>query len=446
MTKPLVLIVEDETASARLYQLCLEQGDFETRIAATGADALDIIKKQNVAALVLDLSLPDMDGLDVLRQTTAPAIVVTAHGSVRKSVEAMRAGAYDFLIKPFTVTNLLSAVSAALNEPRSAASPKSRSALTPSTTHRSRASAMRPIYETIDSAARSKATIFITGESGTGKEVCAEDIHRHSPRADKPFVALNCAAIPKDLIESEIFGHVKGAFTGAAADRDGAAALADGGTLFLDELCEMDMALQSKLLRFIQTGSFNKVGSSQRISVDVRFLCATNRNPMEEVQAGRFREDLFYRLYVIPLELPPLRARGGADILDLATHFLRHYAAEEGKSFEGFAPDAAALLTGYSWPGNVRQLQNSLQQTVVLHPGGLVTAEMLPVFLRSPPVVYSAASTAVSAAAIRPLWKVEKDCIQRALAYCQGNIRKAAKMLEIDASTIHRKMKSWQDT
>src|SRR5690606_38452833 len=235
---------------------------------------------------------------------------------------------------------------------------------------------MQAVYRTIDAAATSKATIFITGESGTGKEVCAEAIHQKSPRRDGPFVAINCAAIPKELMESEIFGHVKGAFTGAIGDREGAAARADGGTLFLDEVCEMPLDLQVKLLRFVQLGSFMKVGGTETRQVDVRFICATNRDPLQEVAAGNFREDLYYRLHVIPLHMPPLRERE-RDVLDLAHHFLASFAAEEHKAFRRFAPEAEALLLSYDWPGNVRQLQNVLRNIVVLNEGETVEKAML---------------------------------------------------------------------
>ena len=321
---------------------------------------------------------------------------------------------------------------------------------------------MQAVYRIIESAANSKASIFIKGESGTGKEVTAEAIHRQSKRRNKPFVALNCAAIPKDLMESEIFGHVKGAFTSAVSDRDGAASLADGGTLFLDEICEMDINLQAKLLRFIQTESFQKVGGSALQKVDIRFVCATNRDPAEEVEKGNFREDLYYRLHVIPVELPPLRDRD-EDIVTLARGFLTDYAAEEGKPFRGFATDAEDALLSYEWPGNVRELQNVIRQVVVLNSGETVTAAMLPspVGARSGisapaaprPSVPSAASVPDMApepvqtgagVQIRPLADVERDAIESAISLCDGNIRKAAHLLGISAPTIYRKKAAWE--
>jgi two-component system repressor protein LuxO len=253
---------------------------------------------------------------------------------------------------------------------------------------------MQAVYRTIEGAARSRASVFITGESGTGKELAAEAIHKASPRANKPLVALNCGAIPRDLLESEIFGHVKGAFTGATENRIGAARQADGGTLFLDEIGEMPLEMQVKLLRFVQTGSFQPVGASRPEKVDVRFVCATNRDPLAEVEAGRFREDLYYRLYVVPIELPPLRERGD-DVLLIARHFLRQMAKEEDRAFRGFTPETEAAIRRYPWPGNVRQLRNVIANIVVLHDAEWVEARMLPPLLFR--AVPAAAPTPVAA-------------------------------------------------
>ena len=305
---------------------------------------------------------------------------------------------------------------------------------------------MQQVYRTIDSAASSKASIFITGESGTGKEVCAEAIHAASKRGDKPFIAINCAAIPKDLIESELFGHVKGAFTGAATDRQGAAELADGGTLFLDELCEMDLELQTKLLRFIQTGTFQKVGSSKMKSVDVRFVCATNRDPWKEVQEGRFREDLYYRLYVIPLHLPPLRERG-EDVIEIAYSLLGYMSVEEGKAFVRFAQEVLDRFNQYEWPGNVRQLQNVLRNVVVLNNGKEITLNMLPPPLNQPIEnslrLKEKQSEDITVKDIFPLWVTEKTAIEQAIKACDGNIPRAAGFLDVSPSTIYRKLQAW---
>jgi two-component system repressor protein LuxO len=318
---------------------------------------------------------------------------------------------------------------------------------------------MQSVYRIIESAASSRASVFITGESGSGKEVCADAIHNEGDRRGKPFIALNCAAIPRELMESEIFGHVKGAFTGAAGERKGAASLADGGTLFLDEIGEMDLALQSKLLRFVQTGTFQQVGSNQVEKVDVRFICATNRDPLEMVSNGTFREDLYYRLHVIPIHLPALRECGN-DVMLIARKYLLDYAAEEGKSFRDFAPDATAVLSAYQWPGNVRQLQNVVRNVVVLQNGREVRRDMLPPLLlprgdagaetlapafapKTPAVV--AEDKSESDRGSRPLWLIEKIAIEQAIACCDGNIPRAAALLEVSPSTIYRKKQAWEE-
>ena len=316
---------------------------------------------------------------------------------------------------------------------------------------------MQTAYRMIAAAASSKATVFITGQSGTGKEVAAQAIHGISPRATAPFVPLNCAAVPKDLLESAIFGHVKGAFTGAQGDREGAAASADGGTLFLDEICEMSIDLQPKLLRFLQTGSFQRVGSDRVERVDVRILCATNRDPMTEVAAGRFREDLFYRLHVLNIMLPPLRERG-EDILQLAHHFLDQYAREENKNFSGFAAEVERCFASYAWPGNIRQLQNLIRNIVVMNAGPVVTLDMLPPQLLIPnaaqpsggdaaipfqPVVLSSQPDPAPMPDIKPLAEIERDAIEQAIARCDGNIPRAAAALGVSPSTLYRKRQSW---
>ena len=262
-------------------------------------------------------------------------------------------------------------------------------------------------------------------------------------------MALNCAAIPKELMESEIFGHVRGAFTGALGNREGAAAQADGGTLFLDEICEMPLDLQVKLLRFVQLGTFTKVGGSDVNKVDVRFVCATNRDPLGEVEEGRFREDLYYRLHVIPVHMPPLRERE-ADVLDLARHFLEIFSQEEGKRFKGFSAGAETALRAYDWPGNVRQLQNAIRQAIVLNDGESVEVHMLPL-----PMVRGGLGSAAGAAgnsvglgreapSIRPLADVERDAIQQAIRMTDGNVPKAAALLEVSPSTLYRKLSRWE--
>lgn len=337
--------------------------------------------------------------------------------------------------------------------------------------------AMQDVYRLIEQAASSSATIFITGESGTGKELCADAIHHLSDRSGGPLVAINSSAIPRELMESEIFGHVRGAFTGAVVDHDGAAIQAHGGTLFLDEICEMDLDLQAKLLRFVQTGTVTKVGGSRDQKVDVRIVCATNRNPLEEVHAGRFREDLYYRLHVVPVFLPPLRQRG-EDIMDIAKMFLRSMSAAENKHFSSFSSEVRSLMLNYTWPGNVRELQNVIHNIIVMNHGGEVSGHMLPLALaRSQRDNGAAPNAAVKALAqmirpenksqlprrhrpvshavhramhrdddeINPLWMEERDIIERAIAICDDNIIMAAARLGISPSTIYRKRQAWQN-
>jgi two-component system, repressor protein LuxO len=310
---------------------------------------------------------------------------------------------------------------------------------------------MRAVYNVIENTAKSRATVFITGESGTGKELCAQAIHQLSPRRDRPFIAVNCGAIPRELMESEMFGHVRGAFTGASATREGAIARARGGTLLLDEICEMDAALQVKLLRVLQSGEFTKVGGSEVERADVRYICATNRDPWEAVRAGRFREDLYYRLHVVPCAMPPLRERNG-DLVLLARHFLALYAAEEEKSFSDFAPDAVAALQAHGWPGNVRELQNVLRNVSLFHDATLVTAAMLARLDsgaaarevgRSGPTALRVAEAPRRSDAVKPLWLVEKEAIEQALAVCGGNVPRAAALLEVNPSTLYRRKAEW---
>lgn len=446
-----LLMVEDTVSVAALYRSYLTPLHIDINIVGTGREAIESLNFRTPDLILLDLRLPDMTGMDVLsavkqKNPDVPVIFMTAHGSIDTAVEAMRLGAQDFLIKPCEADRLRVTVNNAL---RKANKLKNESGAKDNQGYQGfigSSQMMQAVYRTIDSAASSKASIFITGESGTGKEVCAEAIHAASNRGDKPFIAINCAAIPKDLIESELFGHVKGAFTGAATDRQGAAELANGGTLFLDELCEMDLDLQTKLLRFIQTGTFQKVGSSKMKSVDVRFVCATNRDPWKEVQEGRFREDLYYRLYVIPLHLPPLRERGD-DIIEIAYSLLGFMSKEEGKDFVRLSPEVVERFANYEWPGNVRQLQNVLRNVVVLNNGKEITLSMLPPPLNRPVEsqikVEFIDKQEPSVQDIFPLWLTEKKAIEQAIKACDGNIPKAAGYLDVSPSTIYRKLQAW---
>ena len=455
-----VLLVEDSHALAKVYMEYLKDLPVDVTHVTEGRAGLDHIVGEDPAIILLDLNLPDINGIELmgeleqLKQNPA-IIVITAHGSVDMAVEAMRAGALDFLQKPFDAERLRVTVRNALEKQNLSNLVKQyESSFERKGFHGFVGSSipMQAVYRIIESAASSRASVFITGESGSGKEVCAEAIHNEGVRRKKPFIALNCAAIPRELMESEIFGHVKGAFTGAAGERQGAASLANGGSLFLDEIGEMDLALQSKLLRFVQTGTFQKVGGNSIEKVDVRFISATNRDPLEMVQLGSFREDLYYRLHVIPIQLPSLRECGN-DIMQIAEKYLQEYAEEEQKNFREFSPQAAEILKRYQWPGNVRQLQNVIRNIVVLQNGDVVTESLLPDLMHSASFPLPAEEPTISPAQahpnpgddrpIQPLWQVERDAIEYAISKCDGNIPRAAALLEISPSTIYRKRPGW---
>jgi len=461
---PNVLLVEDSAPLAAIYKQFLKSLPIKVTHVDSGEQAKDFIVKEMPSLVLLDLNLPDISGKEILQwihdeKFPTSVIIVTAKNSVDIAVDMMKMGAIDFLDKPIDANRLQTTVRNILETSRL----KHIVEDFQQTFDRERyhgfigtSLPMQTVYRIIDSVAPSKASVFITGESGTGKEVCAEAIHNQGSRAKAPFVALNCGAIPHDLMESEMFGHIKGAFTGAAADRQGAASLADGGTLFLDEIGEMDLDLQTKLLRFVQTGTFQKVGSSKEESVDIRFICATNKDPQEAVSSGTFREDLYYRLHVVPLHLPTLHERGD-DILAIANSFLITYAKEENKSFQSFSPDVEVILMQYAWPGNVRQLQNVIRNIVVLHEDIQVMVHHLPPPLNTAlsenitPSIQNAAHTGLSDnkstvndESIRPLAQVEREVIERAIALCSDNIPKAAALLDVSPSTIYRKKQSWE--
>lgn len=468
-SKPVVLLVEDSPSLVGVYQEYLHDTECNLITVETGAEALQQIEDAKPQAVLLDLNLPDMDGMSVLDRMQAQnlstaVVVITAHGSVDLAVDAMRHGAVDFMEKPVDAERLRNAVQNALATEEAVSHLRNGDGVGSKVRDQyhgfiGASPGMQDVYRTIDSAAPSNATIFVTGESGTGKEICADAIHAQSPRANKPFVPINCGAIPRDLMESEIFGHVKGAFTGALSERQGAATTANGGTLFLDEIGEMDLELQTKLLRFVQTGTFQKVGGNKQETVDVRFICATNRDPLEMVQQGQFREDLYYRLHVIPIHLPPLRERGD-DIMSIARHLLSQSARQERKQFDDFSSETEQVFRTYEWPGNVRQMLNVVRNVVILNQGGTITPSMLPPPLSGVVVAGiqdgtltttreiatdSGAALPERAEAIRPLWMVEKETIENAIRLCDDNIPRAAALLEVSPSTIYRKVQSWKD-
>lgn len=449
---PQILIVEDSPSLADACELWLAPLGAGMVRAATLAEARVAIAGQGFDVVLLDLRLPDGDGLALLADIGGGnerprVIVMTAHAAVSVAVEAMQAGAADFLVKPFDRQRLLTTVANAIETRRLARlvrGYRQGSRLEHEGNLVGSSPAMARLHRMIESAAPSRASVFLFGESGTGKELCALALHRLSPRRDRPFVPLNCAALPRELIESEIFGHREGAFTGATRDREGAALRAHGGTLFLDEICEMDLSLQGKLLRFLQSGMVHAVGSDTARPVDVRIVCATNRDPRGEVEAGRFREDLFYRLYVVPIGLPPLRERGD-DAAEIAEIFVRQLAAEEGKAFRRLSPQARERILAWSWPGNVRELRNIIQTAVVLHDGEVLEATMLPAHIGGAAAGEAAVARQApcSPETILPLGEVERRAIRRAIALCDGNVVQASVRLEVAPSTLYRKLQAW---
>ena len=447
-----LLLIEDTASLQLIYRSILTAAGYEVHVAASAAEGQRAFATGHYRVVLLDLGLPDRDGLQVMAEMLArrPAtriIVITAHGSITRAVEAMRAGAHEFLVKPFEDARFLNAVANAVARSQARRSGDSSAGFIGSS------EAMAQIHAKITSVAGSMATVFITGESGTGKELAALAVHGASPRAKGPFIALNCGAIPHDLLESEVFGHVKGSFTGAISDKPGAATAADGGTLFLDEICEMAPALQTKLLRFLQTSTVLPVGATKPIKVNVRIVCATNRDPLDAVRRGQFREDLYYRLFVVPIHMPPLRERG-EDVIEIAESALARFAEEEGRQFDGLDPEAVALFRRLPWPGNVRQLLNVIRNVVVLNRGGWVTTDMLPADLTASdstgpaPVpglraLPDSADPGFESLMDRPLAEVERIIVTATLARHGGSVPKAARVLDLSPSTLYRKLEAW---
>lgn len=461
-----LLIVEDVLPLAIQYRVMAKPLGVDIIATASVREALSQINNGPWHAALVDINLPDGSGFEVMealadRWPHCAVIVVSGEDSIDNAVRAAHAGAMDFIEKPVEPDRLQITLRNGLQAAGLAQRVEKLEKLEPASRGQFHAfvgssPAMRAVYRMIETVSQSKAPVFIRGESGTGKELAADAIHRCSPRRNKPFVALNCAAIPRELIESELFGHIKGAFTGATADRTGAFMEADQGTLFLDEIAEMDIGVQAKLLRALQTGEIKRLGETRAKTVDVRIVCATHRDLYAQVQAGRFREDLFYRLYVIPLDLPPLRERG-ADILEIAQAMLVRYSKEDNKRFERFSQQCDAALLARSWPGNVRELINVVRATVALHDGETVEVGMLPAPQtaqapgQSPSLPAAPGDLAEQAApashespeGIKPLAQVEREAIEAAVRACRGNITHAARALQVNPSTIHRKMSVW---
>jgi len=452
-----ILLIEDTLSLQMVYRSVLLNAGHSVDVAATAEDGMTRFQDNPPQVVLLDLMLPDRDGLDVMREMLSQrpetsVIVITANGSINKAVEAMRAGAHEFLVKPFDEQRFLGAVENAIPGRRVRSEPVGhRHATLPESSFIGSSEPMHRVQDKIRSVAQSMATVFITGESGTGKELCALAVHAESPRKTGPFIALNCGAIPADLLESEVFGHVKGSFTGAISDKMGAAAAADGGTLFLDEVCEMLPALQTKLLRFLQTSTVQPVGATKPRKVNVRIVCATNRDPAEAVRRGQFREDLYYRLYVVPIHMPPLRDRG-EDVLEIAQTALLRFAAEEGRKFQGLSPEVRMRFLEMGWPGNVRQVLNVIRNVAVLYDGHTVLPHMLPDDINPDlqstpnhpmPTQVAGPATGLDELLGLSLAEIERRVIEATLAMHGGSVPRAARVLEVSPSTLYRKLETW---
>lgn len=464
----IILIVEDDHSAATAFALQVEQSGCIALFADTIGDASAMLsdKRQQLAAIILDLGMPDCDGLDLLRHNPGlgdqlPVIVVTADGSINRAIEAMRLGAFDFLVKPFATSRLRNTIDSALLSKSTQAPAPVKQKLADKNgwvNFIGTSKPMQDLYRQIAKVAPSRAAVFITGESGTGKELCAEALHYASSRSKHPFIAINCGAIPEKLLESQLFGHVKGSFTGAFADQVGAAQLANCGTLFLDEICELELHLQVKLLRFLQTGSIQRVGSSKPQDVDVRIVCATNREPLEEVKAGRLRQDLYYRLAVIPIEMPPLRMRGN-DITLLANNFLQRFGEEEGRGFDPLDDNRCAELLSYDWPGNVRELQNIMRRAAVIEDGpklhhplivsnsNRASGNIPTHFPLNTPLEFARTTTQHDLYASHlTLEEIERIAIDQAIFIAKGSLPVAARNLGISPSTLYRKRERWMSS
>ena len=460
---PLVLVVDDEASNLESLARIFEREGWRVAAVASGAAALDVLRREPVAALVTDLMMPGMGGEELLRaaKTLSPeteVILMTAYGTVERAVASMKEGAYDFVTKPLKRHAIVKSVRQAiekatlLSENRALRARLAELAPAASGALIGDAPAFRAALETLRLAAPTGATVLLVGESGTGKELAARLVHDLSPRAAAPFVPVNCGAIPETLLESELFGHERGAFTGANARKAGRFERAHGGTLFLDEIAEMSPGLQVKLLRFLQDGVLERVGGTEPIRVDVRVVAATNRDLAAEVRGGRFREDLLYRLDVVRVRLPPLRERR-EDVAGLATAFLRRVAGEGPGRPAGFSAAALAALERYAWPGNVRELLHAVERAAILSRGEVIELEGLPepvreAFAGAPGSEASGgagAPTPISIPFGTPMEEVERIVIRRTLEQTRGDKSLAAQILGIAARTIYRKLERDED-
>jgi len=438
-----ILIIDDEKNIREGLCAALEMDGYKVRLAENGEQGLSFIEKGDIDLVITDLRMPGISGEEVLTKVKnespgIPVIVLTGHGSIDTAVDAMRNGAYDFLTKPLNIDRLSLIVKRALAsrelEIRHSTLQEELGAKVSFESIIGKSAEMQRIFQIVRKTAAAKASVLITGESGTGKELIANALHNLSPRKDKPFIKVHCAALSESLLESELFGHEKGAFTGAVARKRGRFELANGGTIFLDEIGEIDQNVQIKILRVLQDKRFERVGGEETLEVDVRIIAATNRNLEKEIQEHRFREDLFYRLNVVNIQVPPLRDRKD-DIPLLIASFVNEFAQENDKEITGIDSRARSALYKYDWPGNIRQLRNCIESAVVMCSGKEITLEDLP-----PSVIGSEENNSIVIPTGLTLAEAEKILIQHTLAENNGNKSKTADVLGIGRKTLHRKI------
>ncbi|UZD65642.1 sigma-54-dependent transcriptional regulator [Marinobacter sp. AN1] len=444
MMRSQILIVDDEKSFVRSMAFALSEAGFHTRSAHTGEDALTLLADEPADLVLLDLRLPGMHGMEVLAEVTRlypglPVIMISAHGDTRAAVQAVKAGATDYLTKPFALDELLHIIDTVTDRARMQEEldyHRQRSANASGLVGSSQA--MQALWQTLQRvAASSTGRVLLLGESGTGKAVVARAIHEQSPRADGAFVEINCAALPEQLIEAELFGAEKGAYTGAHQKRSGLVSLAHGGTLFLDEIGELPLSLQAKFLHFLENGDYRPVGATASHTADVRVVAATNRSLEEEVRAGRFREDLYFRLNVIELTIPPLRERG-EDLQELLDRFIEAQAREEGCRPVTIPPETLERLQAYKWPGNVRELRNLVERLTILHPGQRIRPDQLPHEFHPGPG--SASDQATTTSLEQKLEQTERQMIRQALEQTGGHKSKAAEQLGMSRHAFKRRL------
>jgi two-component system, NtrC family, nitrogen regulation response regulator NtrX len=447
-----ILIVDDEESILKALRGILEDEGYKTLCAGDGIEALEVAQRETPDLVMLDIWMPRMEGLETLQRLKAlyPGLVVimmSGHGTIETAVKSTKMGAYDFIEKPLSLEKVIVTVNNALGMNRLRQENASLRGLVLQDHEMIGGSQpMNRLQEQIRLVAPSNASVLVTGENGTGKELVARSIHYYSPRREKPFVEINCAAIPEELIESELFGHEKGAFTGALAQKKGKFDLADSGTIFLDEIGDMSLKTQAKVLRILQERKFERVGGTRTIEVDVRVVAATNKVLEDEIRGGNFREDLFYRLNVVPFHLPPLRERK-EDIPVLAEHFLDLFCRREGREIKVMATEALAMMKSYDWPGNVRELKNIIERLVIMTPGRTITDAHMPGYLVGKDAREEGGARLDGFRDVSSLREAreefEKDFIIQKLEENDWNISKTADAIELERSNLHRKIKSY---